>query len=58
MSIDAKNFDILATSLRFYIIILIVKQNNFSKSFPHLYPAKILDLSTKLCIYSRKKQFC
>jgi len=41
MSNNVKNFDNLATRA-FYIIILIV-QNYFSD----LYPAKILDLSTK-----------
>jgi len=39
----AKNFNILVTSLIFYIIILIVQQNYFSDP----YPAKILDFSAK-----------
>jgi len=43
MSNAAKNFDILATSLSFNIIILIVQQNYFF----YLYPAKTLDLSAK-----------
>jgi len=42
MNNAAKSFDILVRA--FYIIILMVQQNYFSE----LYPAKILDLSTKL----------
>jgi len=38
-----ENFDILTTSLSFYIFILIVQQNYFSD----LYPAKVLGLSAK-----------
>jgi len=38
-----KNFDVLATGLSVYIIILIVQQNYLSD----LCPAKILDLSAK-----------
>jgi len=43
MSNAAKNFDILATSWTFYIIILTVQQN-----FSDVYPAEILDLLAKL----------
>jgi len=43
MSNAAKNFDILETSLSFYIIILTVQQNYFSD----LYPTNILNLLAK-----------